>query len=115
MIDSKILKFGYGDIIVTGNCVLQQLSFQQNKTPCEIGEEDDEKLEGIGEKVCFTITRDDYIELLNNLNKVNLHEISEFTFRDYVFDFSNYNKKSVGVCKRQLNYATYCYFSSLAC
>ena len=114
MINGNVLKFGYGDIVVYGNAALQRMSFQQFKPPTECGNEVSEDVEYIGDKILIDISYEDYCKLKNNLERVNKKEVCQFTFKDYIFDFSNYNVKSVNAVSRKLDACMALYFISLA-
>lgn len=116
MIDGKRFKFGYGDISVGGNPVTRQMNFQQFKPPAKVGDKVmDDEIELIGERIFLEICYEDYQELSKLLGSVKSREISEFTFKNYVFDFTNYNEKSVDVCRQKLSEAMKFYFLAMAC
>ena len=54
------------------------------------------------EGITFDISIDDFYELEKQLNKVKSREIVEFEFKDYIFDFSMYNKESIEVVRTDL-------------
>ena len=118
MINGNVLKFGYGDI-ATSHTITQKICFRQFKPPQKCGVKlndviDIDKLEWIGEWIFIDISYDEYLELLNKLDLVYKKEIVEFSFKGYVFDFSNYNKESIKVYKNHLKGCMYFYFLSLA-
>lgn len=116
MIDGKIFKFGYGDILVGGNPGTRQMNFQQFKPPAKVGDTVMcDEVEWIGERILIEISYKDYQKLCKLLDNVKTREISKFSFNGYVFDFTNYNEKSVGVCKEKLNEAMSLYFLAVAC
>lgn len=103
MIDGKTLKFGYGDIVVDADPFTRSMVFQQFRPPGKCGDDivvTDVDL--IGEMITIKIGYKDYENLDELFNKVRAREISEFTFKEYTFDFTNYNEKSVEACKREL-------------
>lgn len=115
MIVGNELKFGYGDICVGSSAFFMELRFQQFKPPAECGGPIPEEVEFIGDKIIMKISYEDYRELKNNLKKVSTKEISSFTFKDYIFDFSNFNEESVKVCELHLDNAMREYFRLSAC
>lgn len=116
MIDGKRFKFGYGDISVGGNPVTRQMNFQQFKPPAKVGSKVmADEVELIGEKIFLEIDYEDYQELNKLLGSVKSRKISEFTFKNYVFDFTNYNEKSVEACRQKLSEAMSLYLLAMAC
>lgn len=115
MIDGKRFKFGYGDISVGGDPVGREIFFQQFKPPAKCGDNVSPDVEWIGEQISIKIDYEDYKKLGKLLDDVKSREISEFTFKDYIFDFTNYNEKSVEVCKKKLSKAVSLYFLAMAC
>lgn len=116
MINGKIFKFGYGDISIGGIPTTRQMCFQQFKPPAKIGDRViEDKVEWIGERIFIEISYEDYQELCKLLGNVKSRKVSEFTFKDYVFDFTNYNEASVNVCREKLSEAMAWYFLAMAC
>ena len=110
MIDFKdnILYFGDGDILVNNS--LGGLMFVNCKPPLEVGTELTEELkEELGVKytsdwINIPITTYDEAKYFGKL----LDEVTEqtthyFYFKDYQFNFSNWNPKSVEVIKKHLS------------
>lgn len=115
MIGGKILKFGYGDISVGGIPSVRAMSFQQFKPPAECGDKVvDDEVEYIGEQIILEISFADYQELSKLFNGVKSREISIFVFKDYVFDFTNYNEASIDACRQRLSEAMKRYFLPMA-
>ena len=114
MINSNVLKFGYGDIAVGANSSNQEIRFQQFKPPGKCGDKVSENVEYIGEKIVMKISYEDYCELSKLLKEVSDRNISIFEFKGYVFDFTKYNEESIKVCKRNLNNAMAWYFLCIA-
>lgn len=114
MIDGNRLKFGYGDICVGANELTCSMHFQQFKPPAKCGDRVSEDVEFIGEEIVFHFSYDDYCEFSKNLDQIFAKKITEFTFKGYVFDFSNYKEESVNVCREKLNNAMRQYFLCLA-
>lgn len=116
MIDGKRFKFGYGDISVGGDPDARKIFFQQFKPPAKCGDNvNPDGVEWIGEQIFIKIDYEDYVKLNQLLDDVKAREISEFTFKNYVFDFTNYNEKSVEVCKQKSRQAINLYLLALAC
>ena len=72
-------------------------------------------MEHIGEKVIIHIDVDEYITISKLLDNVRDKEISTFEFKGYVFDFTNYNPKSVKVVAKASKLAIYYNLLALAC
>lgn len=117
MIDGKRLKFGYGDISIGGISTTRQMSFQQFKPPAKVGDNviRADEVEWIGEQILVEISFKDYQKLCDLLGRVVSREISEFVFKDYIFDFTNYNETSVEMCRKRLSDAMSWYFLAMAC
>lgn len=114
MIDGNILKFGYGDIEVGSNALIQAIIFQQFQPQGECGKEPPKNVEYIGSEIRIENSYDDYIEFHELLLDVQSRKISKFIFKGYEFNFENYNAESVNVCLRQLHSSMYCYFLCMA-
>ena len=114
MINGNILKFGYGDICVRSDGLTQRISFQQFKPPAECGGNVPEDVEYIGEEVVLQISYEEYCEFNKQLKSVLSNSISTFSFKGYIFDFTNYNEESVKVCKKRSESAMYSYFLCMA-
>lgn len=122
MIDFKdnILYFGDGDILVNNS--LGGLMFVNCKPPLEVGTEiNDEIKEKLGVKytsdwITIPITTYDEAKYFGKL----LDEVTEqtthyFYFKDYQFNFSNWNPKSVEVIKAHLSVVRMQLLMCLAC
>ena len=115
MIDGNVLKFGYGDIAVNCNSLIQAITFQQFKPPQECGENIPKDAEYIGDIIILDFSYDEYNKFNQLLQIVQDRNISKFTFKGYEFNFENYNEKSVKVCKKYLQRAMLLYFMAMAC
>lgn len=109
MIDNNILKFGYGDIAV-GSSPAQLIRFQQFKPPEECGNYVSNNVEFIGKEIIISLTYEDYRNLKDKLKEVKSRNISLFEFKGYIFNFTNYNEKSVEVCEKHMEDAMKWYF-----
>lgn len=114
MIDGNRLKFGHGDIVVGSDGLTQRMSFQQFKPPANCGDRISGDVEYIGNKIVLEFSYEDYCEFSKKLEQVSDKEMTEFVFKDYVFDFTNFNEKSIEVCKKYLNSAMQYYFMCVA-
>lgn len=114
MIEGNVLKFGYGDISVGAVPLSQFITFQQFKPPAKCGDRLAENVEYIGDSIVINIDHKDYCEFKRNLESISKKDISEFTFKGYVFDFTNFNEDSVKVCKKYIKAAMSMYFLLLA-
>ena len=109
MIVGNVLKFGYGDICCGHGFGI--VKYQQFKPPAEIGSVViPEEVEFIGDIISISVTYEDYKELVNLLNKVKDRELDTFEFKDYIFDFSNFDAKRVECVRTQLGAAIYWVF-----
>ena len=100
MIIDKTIKFGYGDICVGSDTLRSTLYFYGIKPPLNVGERITDEVEVVSEKIEFHINYDEYMYISHNLSCVKNGTIRTFYFRDYIFDFTNYNPKSVEVVER---------------
>ena len=109
MIDfkTKTFYFGYGDILV--NNFIFGLRFVECEPPVEVGMELDDELEKklgvkyISDWVTVPIkTYDEAVKLTKLLDKIDGRDYTHFYFGDYIFDFSNWNPKSIESVKRHL-------------
>lgn len=113
MINGKVIKFGYGDVLVGANSFFGTLSITEIEPPTEIGTSHDVQEEGITEirRISFNFDTDmhDLMKKLNNLRVLgsSVPELRTIQFRDYVFDFTNLNEKSVDVVRKFVEKALY--------
>ena len=115
MIEGKVLKFGYGDICVGVNQPRFQISFQQFKPPAKCGETlENKNIEFIGEKIIITLSFEDSNSFCKLLKEVENKNITEFEFKEYTFDFSNYNSESIKVCRTKARQAIYLHMMCIA-
>ena len=114
MIEGNRLKFGYGDICVSAHSILGYMTFQQFVPPSNCGDKVEREVEFVGECIKIPVNCDGYDELSNWLYEVENHIIDSFEFKGYIFDFSNYNKESIRVCKKYAYRAISGYLLSLA-
>lgn len=114
MIEEKRLKFGYGDIGVGSDRLNQRMTFQQFKPPAKCGNEVSNDVEYIGDKIVLEFSYEDYREFSKNLKQIINKETTEFIFKSYIFDFTNFNEESIKVCNKHLNNAMQLYFMCAA-
>lgn len=114
MIEEKRLKFGYGDICVGSDILTQRMSFQQFKPLAKCGDQVSNDVEYIGDEIVLEFSYEDYREFGENLKQVFNKETTEFLFKEYIFDFTNFNEESIKVCKKHLNNAMELYFMCMA-
>lgn len=116
MIENNRIKFGYGSVCVGSDCLMREINFRYIEPPKKCGEiVYPGDAETIGDIVKIEINYDDYIEFIKLLECIEKHHITFFTFKDYIFDFTNYNHESVAVCKKHAGSAIYLYLQALAC
>lgn len=114
MIKEKTLYFGSGDIAVSSYSPTQLIIFTNIKPPCECGQTiTDKMVEDIefGEEIVLELNDYDLYNLFCSVNKNN----RILKYGEYTFDFTNYNKESVRVCKDHSKNALYMYQFALAC
>lgn len=122
MIDTekKIIYFGYGDVSV--GSIRTTLSFTGIKPPLEVGTLIDEKtirennVKCITEPVKFKFT--DLTELhhfQHNLRATDGTTSVFFIYKDYIFDFSKYNIKSINIILHHLECIKRALISLMAC
>ena len=117
MIEGNILKFGYGDIAVKSGPYVDAIRFTQFKPPAECGDDLKGKaIEYIGEPVEIKFNSyKECIEFSKLMDSVLNKNIELFTFKDYIFDFTNYNELSVKACKGAIDIVINNYIRLMAC
>lgn len=102
-VDNKILYFGYGDIRVSNKNSLG-ICFKEFVPPVEVGTVlTDEFIYENGIEfttdwqTLYLTNFKELCELEQLLKQVEMQDILKFTFKDFTFDFTNYNKKSVEI------------------
>ena len=106
MIEGNTIRFGYGDISVGADATNNIISFNEVKNSLECGETTPKHLERTGNSISIQINDfDEYYEFYRSLNEIEKRNLLRFTFKDYVFDFSQYNEKSIIVIKKYLEMA----------
>lgn len=116
MIIGNTIKFGYGDIAMTANPILQTLNFHQSKSTFDCGCTLNGEYELLlDDPIIIKINYNEYKELCRLLDNVKFQNILEFDFKDYKFDFTNYNENSIKVFEKILNHAMSSYYLTIAC
>ena len=116
MIINNCIKFGYGDIHIGGDSGISSLSIWQIKTQGEVGRfVTMDKTEHVGDPIIIYVDYDDYKYLCKCLSEVRLRKIDNFEYKNYIFDFSNYNQKSLDIFIKALNISFYYKQLALAC
>lgn len=114
MIKGNTLYFGSGDIAVGSNPTNQSVYFTNMKPPQKCGasitEEMEENIE-FGEQIIIEINDYDLFHVFCSVSEEN----RIVKYENYIFDFTNYNKESVRVCKSHSKRALYFYQMCLAC
>lgn len=102
MIAGNRICFGFGDIAVRSYAY--HLSFQQLKSPTEIGAVLNERkdIEFIGDEIRLDMSYDDCATLYLMLNEVDSGSSRVVELKGYLLDFSNYDASSVAVIKRHI-------------
>ena len=120
-VKNKIIKFGYGNVQVQASSLLCDISFREFKPPIEVGTKITDKiiqennLEYVSEPIIINFKT---LEELYDFRKL-LMEIDEnhtcFKYSDCVFDFSNYNYKSVEVVLNSVKVVENGFIRLMAC
>lgn len=95
MIKGNIIEFGYGDVVISSNSMLEYIKFTNIAPPMKCGAKvtSDLALE-YGESI--TIYGDGDRELYNLIKTVDRNN-TIVKYKGYVLDFSNYNEKSIEI------------------
>ena len=117
MIEGNVLKFGYGDICVGGRQFRQSVTFRQFKPPANCGDKIIEKnIEYTGEELELHLCDlNEYARFVAILKCVKSGKCNIFGFKNLIFDFTNYNEKSVDTCIRKADEAIESYLRCMAC
>lgn len=116
MIHDKVIEFGHGDIAVGANPLLQSIRFQNIAPPDKCGNTIDyNDSKRIGTPLEIFLHHQKYSEFMDLLNLVKDRAISQFEFKGYTFDFTNFNENSVDVCAKKATEAMYLDTICLAC
>jgi hypothetical protein len=114
MVKGNTICFGYGDILVgysfTGILLLKWISPAVN-----LEEYIDSRKVEILKIIQILLVDDDYHYIFNMLQNVKDRKINSFKFHDYIFDFSNYNEKSVNIVERGITAILQYLFMCAAC
>ena len=118
MINESVIFFGYGDIEVLS--VPGMLIFHELSEPISIGIHNKDlvllKRNTLKPPIFINlITFDECNKLDILLQKVERNEIDKFDFNGYTFDFSKFNRKSVYVCRKNLERLINSHCQVLAC
>lgn len=97
MIKGNRILFGYGTILVGDG--YNSLTLIEIRPPQEIGENCVNEVEEI-QSIKITASYDSFSTLLKKLD--NVKENKEIEFQNYIFDFNEYNEKSVDVIIKQI-------------
>ena len=121
MIKGNIIKFGYGDILVGCYCNVDDdwdkfnLHLTSIKPPQEIGESVIGKEYDILEDLFISANSEEIFRLRGILSEIFQSSSKVINFKNYVLDFTEYNKKSVDVVIRATDQAIQMYMRPLAC
>ena len=116
MIKGNTLYFGYGDIAVGSNSWNYSpiVTFTNMKPPCKCGETITEKMKeeiNFYEEIKIEVEDYELYNLLCNVDKDN----RIINYKEYTFDFTNYNQERVRLCKEGVKNALLIHQLSLAC
>lgn len=116
MIKGDTICFGYGDVAVYTFTWSNEIWFRQFKPSQECGTRvNADDVVWIGEWIKLELNEEECKWWLEKLKKVFNHQITAFEFKGYVFDFSNYNEKSINVAVKHV-YRVYSYLLTvIAC
>lgn len=95
------IKFGYGNTFVTSNMNILKISitaksFEIGSTP------DPNKRHDIVAEFLILLDYEDIIFLMDKIHKIN-EQNNILTFKNYIFDFTNYNQKSVNAVIKHID------------
>lgn len=102
MIKGNIIEFGYGDVAVGSSRLMKFVDFTNIKPPLECGERITTEMEKdleFGESIRIY---EDGIWDIYSLMKTISENNRIVKYKEYTFDFSNYNEKSVKTVKEHL-------------
>ena len=119
-VESKILYFGDGDILVNSDLIC--LKFVNCKPPLQVGtiltdeirDKFNVKYTSDWINISF-LTYDEIVYFEKLLNEVLDRTTHYFYFRDYQFNFANWNPKSVEVIKAHLSNVKQTLLMTIAC
>lgn len=123
MIDVKknIICFGYGDVMVNSGCG-STITFTGFKPPVEVGTVitgeviKDKNIECITEPVKITFTTMKELKQFKKLvEEIDGEDHVCFEYRNYTFDFSNYNENSIKVLLTHIEKAAIHFLLLMAC
>lgn len=104
MIKGNTIYFGYGDVGVGSDYLIGCMIFTNIKPPQEIGSKLGEKIKNnepeIGKEL--VVYEKECYDLLNVFKTVT-EDNKIVKYKEYTFDFSNYNIGSINVCLRHAN------------
>ncbi len=102
-IEKKTIYFGYGDV-QTGSGASLMLTFTGFKPPMEVGTEIiDQVIEYITEPIKLKFTSiEELMGFKKLVDEIDGETNTYFQYRDYVFDFSNYNPKSIEIILKHI-------------
>ena len=112
--DNRIL-FGYGTVVVGSINIPGNISFQTSAVAHTVGESLEPESAGTGPQISIPMTLEFYMELSQNLQRVEKREIDTFAFCGYSLDFSNYNPGSIQVVRKHAKNAMSNYLMAMAC
>jgi hypothetical protein len=113
MIDGNTIVFGYGTIIVRANYF--GVSLTETDRPLSLGPVLRETYNTLHLLETVDIEHgDDFIETISNLRKLNENN-STLKFRDLIFDFNNFNQKSVNSLIKAFSFVVLEKNRALAC
>ena len=115
MIEGNRIKFGYGDIVIGVAVGVQTLVFKQLKSPLQCGADVPDNYEVLGDPISIKIDYYDYCNLLEMLEAVREKRYSTIYFKDYWFDFTNYNEKSIKILEQRARTAIAFQLLAIAC
>lgn len=118
MINARTIEFGKGTVGVGSIPSQSTILFYQLESPQKVGDHVTEDAEYTGSRAYIKLDAESYNQFCKLLDLVenNVQERKQpFEFKSYWFDFSQYDPKSIKVCRQQATRAISGYLRMLAC
>lgn len=98
MIKGNVIEFGYGDVVVGVNPIESCIIITNIKPPLECGTKFHKGEIDVEYGLSIKIYEDNIHDIYDIMRKVN-KDNRIVTYKDWTFDFSNYNEESVRVMR----------------
>lgn len=98
MIKGKVIEFGYGDVVVGNDWFKECITITNIKPPLECGKTIRRGVEGIEFGESIEIYEDELHDIYKLICTVDEYN-RVVKYKEWTFDFTNYNKESVKVVR----------------